>query len=253
MASLTFHRPSYMECGHYTCLAENEHGSAKQEHDCSFITEDDFYQMKAAMIKEREKIHEIKLSKIEIPKKKGAAVEMRVAEPYKPIILSEEELQVKMSDVYYRKIYEAKMKKEAEEKKNRKTPEPEIFINTDAEFITKPLCVVSHLLNHTVLEGKDLKLSWVVKAFDELEAVWTKNGKLVAFGRRVQSQVTLDGLISLEIHEAQLSDSGKYRCTIKSKKYGTITQECHVTVFKVGSSEVAPSFTRLMRGISIVL
>lgn len=250
MASLTYHNPSFMECGHYTCLAENEHGSAKQEHDCSFITEDDFYQMKAAEIMEREKMHVIKPSKIELPKKRGEHVDLRVAEPYKPIVLSEEELQVKMSDVYYRKIYEAKMKKEAEEKKNRKEPEPEIFINTDAEFITKPFCVVSHLLNHTVLEGRDLKLSWVVKAFDELEATWTKNGQLVAFGRRVLSQVTLDGLICLEIHEARLSDSGKYRCTVKSKKYGSITQECQVTVFKVGSSEVAPSFTRLMRGIS---
>lgn len=253
MASLTYHKPSYMECGHYICVAENEHGTARQEHDCSFITEDEFYQMKAAIYTERQKIHDIKPSKIELPKKKGAAVDLRVPEPYKPIILSEEELQIKMSDVYYRKIYEAKMRKQAEEKKTRKEPEPELFINTDAEFITKPFCVVAHLLNHTVLEGKDLKLSWVVKAFDELEATWTKNGKLVAFGRRVLSQVTLDGLISLEIHEARLSDSGIYRCTVKSKKYGSLTQECQVTVFKVGSSEVAPSFTRLMRGILICL
>lgn len=251
MATLTLHRPSYMDCGHYVCIAENEHGIAKQEHDCNFITEDDFYQLKASHIKEREKIHEIKPSRIEMAKKKGGNVDLRVAEPYKPIILSPEELEVKMTDVYYRRIYEAKMKKEEEERKLRKTPEPELFINTDAEFITKPFCVVAHLLNQTVLEGKDIKLSWVVKAFDQLDAKWTKNGKKISYGRRILNQVTQDGLICLEIHEAKLEDTGTYRCAVTSKKYGTFTQECEVKVFNVPTSEVAPTFTRLMRGISV--
>lgn len=252
IASVTFNYPTHMHCGTYTCIAENSVGRSQISHECTFMTEDEFYARMVKNINENKKIHSLdKLnSRILIQKEKEAKgkPQKRYAEPYKPIILDEEQQQVRATDIYYKRLLEARARKEAELAKNRVEPEPEITIGNDAEFITKQFCVVTHLLNQTVLQGRDLHLSWCVKAFDDLEAKWTKNGQLVAFGNRILSNVTKDGLITLEIHRAELSDSGKYRCQVKSKRYGTITQECHVTVFKVASGDEQPEFTQKIKG-----
>lgn len=252
IASVTFNYPTHMLCGTYTCIAENEVGTTQITHTCNFMTEDEYYARMVKHLNENKKIHsldKLRSRKIEQREKemKNKPVK-RIAEPYKPLVLDEEQQQVRATDIYYRRLLEARAKKEAELAKTRKEPEPEITIGTDAEFITKQFCVVTHLLNQTVLQGKDLHLSWCVKAFDDLEAKWTKNGQLVAFGNRILSNVTKDGMITLEIKRVELSDSGKYRCTAKSRKYGTITQECNVTVFKVASGDEPPDFTQKIKG-----
>lgn len=241
-----------MHCGTYTCIAENSVGKNQISHICNFMTEDEFYARMVKHLNESKKIHSLdKLNSKKIEQREKAfknQPQKRIAEPYKPIILDEEQQQVRATDIYYRRLLEARAKKEAELAKNRKEPEPEITIGTDAEFITKEFCVVTHLLNQTVLQSKDLHLSWCVKAFDDLEAKWTKNGQLIAFGNRILQNVTKDGMITLEIKRTELSDSGMYRCTAKSRKYGTITQQCQVTVFKVASGDEPPDFTQKIKG-----
>lgn len=252
LTSVTFHKPNYSHCGKYECVAENEYGVARYEHVCNFMTEDEFYEWKAAEIKEKEKIHSLgKPSKME--QKLAAKAQKKMPEVFKPVILTEEELKVKRSDVYYKHIYEAFKRKEDEAAEIESHKEPELLpYNTDAEFITKPFCVLTHLLNHTGLEGRNIRLTWVVKAFDSLEANWLKDGNLMQFGKRIMSEVTDDGRVTLEIYGAKVSDSGRYRCTVLSKKYGKVTQECTVTVFKIESTEQPPKFTRPMRGIFVI-
>lgn len=249
ITSLTINGPDpFLDCGEYICVVENKCGTNRITHKCNFMTEEEYYAKKYVVIKEREKLRSLDSveSRVLLEKERREKLNppQKFSEPYKPIVLTEEQIAVRATDIYYRRLVEAKAKRAEEERKRNPPPEPEINIGKDAEFITKPFCVVSHLLNHTVLQGKDIRLSWVVQAFDELQAVWTKNGVLVVNSKRIQSSVTKNGLIALDIKKSDLTDSGKYRCTITSKKHGSITQECSVTVFKIDSTEEPPSFTR---------
>lgn len=114
------------------------------------------------------------------------------------------------------------------------------------EFRQK-LMFESFLKNVTVSEGNAAKFICSVRGPDA-DVVWMKNGNPIRRNSRVLSSVN-DGLVILEISDANSSDSGEYTCLVKNTK-SEITTTATLTVYDRTNEKlnVPPSFSRSLRG-----
>lgn len=107
-----------------------------------------------------------------------------------------------------------------------------------------PLEIIKRLVSSVVAAGKKLKLSCCVSEGDSrIKAQWFKNGEPLVIDTRYNANATEDGIVTLEIKETMVDDSGRYKVIIKTKK-GEISNECDVTVYeceaKYAGEDVAP-------------
>lgn len=104
----------------------------------------------------------------------------------------------------------------------------------------------SFLTSRTVADDKPVKLSCFVVGPDPI-AKWTKNGGTVAASPTVK-QTNTDGLLSLQLLNPTVADSGEYEITVKNAA-GSISSRCQLTIYSAKTnSDFPPMFTRALKG-----
>lgn len=95
-----------------------------------------------------------------------------------------------------------------------------------------PLEIVKRLLSQMVKIGSPLKLSCCVSEGDSrIKVDWTRDGEPVEMiTGSVVANATEDGRVTLEFKKVGLSDAGRYKCVVKTKK-GHISSECDIKVY----------------------
>lgn len=104
----------------------------------------------------------------------------------------------------------------------------------------------SFLSDRVAPENANVKLTLTVSGPD-IQVKWFKGGEQLEKGPRAKMTVR-EGLLTLEIPNAMISDSGEYSCVVKNKN-GDVATTCLVNVYKViKEAAVPPTFTSV-RGI----
>lgn len=108
------------------------------------------------------------------------------------------------------------------------------------------LCFGSFLTSRTLPDDKPVKLSCFVVGPDPI-AKWSKNGGTVAASPTVK-QTNTDGLISLQLLNPTVEDSGEYEVMVKNAA-GSISSKCQLTIYSSKlSADFPPMFTRALKG-----
>lgn len=101
----------------------------------------------------------------------------------------------------------------------------------------------SFLSDRVAPENANVKLTLTVSGPD-IQVKWFKGGEQLEKGPRAKMTVR-EGLLTLEIPNAVISDSGEYSCVVKNKN-GDVATTCLVNVYKViKEAAVPPTFTSI--------
>lgn len=113
------------------------------------------------------------------------------------------------------------------------------------------LSFVTNLQNRVFPEGSRVKLSCVVQGPDP-NVRWLLNEQPIVYSPRVRN-LSRDGLVALEIQNCTQADSGEYRCIVRNTECG-IESTCQLQIYSTkGTADLAPTFTRSLKGQSFIL
>lgn len=96
-----------------------------------------------------------------------------------------------------------------------------------------PLEIVKRLINQMIKKGNPMKLSCCVSEGDaRIKAFWYRDEEPVEYDPIAGpvANATEDGLVTLEFKKVDLSDAGRYKVVVKTKK-GEISSQCDVNVY----------------------
>ncbi|KHN81711.1 Titin [Toxocara canis] len=100
--------------------------------------------------------------------------------------------------------------------------------------------VLKHLANETTCVGQQFALSCRVAANPKGQAAWFKDDERITGSGRFEIQAQDAGIFRLVCHNANVNDSGTYRCVV-SNAIGIVQSSCEVSVFD-RASQSAPVF-----------
>lgn len=95
----------------------------------------------------------------------------------------------------------------------------------------------SHIRDVTLSEGSSVKLTCTASG-PEMNVRWLKDGNPVEKGPRIRILAN-EGILSLEIPRAMVSDSGEYTCSIKNQN-GEANTSAIVTIYEIIKDDPIP-------------
>uniref|UniRef100_A0A2A4IV77 Uncharacterized protein n=1 Tax=Heliothis virescens TaxID=7102 RepID=A0A2A4IV77_HELVI len=104
----------------------------------------------------------------------------------------------------------------------------------------------TYLTDRTAVEGSRVKLTCSVLSSSDPKITWYKNGVLLNDKLKYRTKF-IDGLITLEVLNAVVSDSAEYTCTVENEN-GSVNTVANLKVYpSFEASPIPPTFTRSIR------
>ncbi|XP_047040434.1 titin homolog isoform X8 [Helicoverpa zea] len=104
----------------------------------------------------------------------------------------------------------------------------------------------TYLTDRTAVEGSRVKLTCSVLSSSDPKITWYKNGVLLDDKLKYRTKF-IDGLITLEVLNAVVSDSAEYTCTVENEN-GSVNTVANLKVYpSFEASPIPPTFTRSIR------
>ncbi|CAH0577797.1 unnamed protein product [Chrysodeixis includens] len=104
----------------------------------------------------------------------------------------------------------------------------------------------TYLTDRTAVEGSRVKLTCSVLSSADPKITWYKNGVFLVNKLKYKTKF-IDGLITLEVLNAVVSDSAEYSCTVENEN-GSVSSSANLKVYpSFEASPIPPTFTRSIR------
>ncbi|CAH0703182.1 unnamed protein product [Spodoptera exigua] len=104
----------------------------------------------------------------------------------------------------------------------------------------------TYLTDRTAVEGSRVKLTCSVLSSSDPKITWYRNGILLDNKLKYRTKF-IDGLITLEVLNAVVSDSAEYSCTVENEN-GSVNTSANLKVYpSFEASPIPPTFTRSIR------